>query len=75
MKAEPVVTGMQKPVPGSSNGWIKKKLGLGQFRLRGRVKVGLEALWACLTCEIQQWIRLVWRPQQQTAPVAARAAW
>jgi len=52
------------------NAWIKDKLGLRQFRLRGRVKVGLEALWACLTYNIQQWIRLVWRPQRQVAPVA-----
>jgi transposase len=44
------------------NAWIKDKLGLRQFRLRGLVKVGLEALWACLTYNIQQWIRLVWRP-------------
>jgi transposase len=56
------------------NAWIKDKLGLRQFRLRGRVKVGLEALWACLTYNIQQWIRLVWRPQRQAAPVAAWAA-
>jgi hypothetical protein len=51
------------------NAWIKEKLGLRQFRLRGRIKVGLEALWACLTYNIQQWIRLVWRPQRQAAPV------
>lgn len=56
------------------NAWIKDKLGLRQFRLRGRVKVGLEALWVCLTYNIQQWIRLVWRPQRQAAPIAARAA-
>jgi transposase len=52
------------------NAWIKDKLGLRQFRLRGRAKVELEALWACLTYNIQQWIRLVWRPQRQVAPVA-----
>jgi transposase len=52
------------------NAWIKDKLGLRQFRLRGRVKVGLEALWACLTYTVQQWIRLLWRPQRQAAPVA-----
>ena len=55
------------------NAWIKDKLGLRQFRLRGRIKVGMEALWACLTYNIQQWIRLLWRPQQQGAPVVARA--
>jgi transposase len=55
------------------NAWIKEKLGLRQFRLRGLLKVGLEALWACLTYNIQQWIRLVWRPQQQPAAVEAAA--
>ena len=47
------------------NAWIKVKLGLRQFRVRGRVKVGMEALWACLTYNIQQWMRLRWRPQLQ----------
>ena len=42
------------------NAWIKAKLGLRQFRLRGLLKVGLEALWASLTYNIQQWIRLSW---------------
>jgi transposase len=41
--------------------WIKDKLGLRQFCLRGLIKVGMEALWACLTYNIQQWIRLRWR--------------
>jgi hypothetical protein len=40
---------------------IKDKLGLRQFRLRGLIKVGMEALWACLTYNIQRWIRLRWR--------------
>lgn len=56
------------------NAWIKAKIGLRQFRLRGLVKVGIEALWACLTYNIQQWIRLRWRPQRQGALVGARAA-
>jgi len=43
--------------------WIKEKIGLRQFHLRGLVKAGMEALWACLTYNIQQWIRLVWRPR------------
>jgi transposase len=50
------------------NAWIKEKIGLRQFRLRGLAKVTLEALWACLTYNIQQWIRLVWRPQWPMAP-------
>ena len=44
------------------NAWIKEKLGLRQFRLCGLAKVLLEVLWACLTYNIQQWIRLCWRP-------------
>ena len=43
------------------NAWIKDKLGLKQFRLRGLIKVKLELLWAALTYNIQQWIRLSWR--------------
>jgi transposase len=43
------------------NAWIKAKIGLRQFRVRGLPKVLCEALWACLTYNIQQWIRLSWR--------------
>ena len=46
------------------NAWIKDKIGLRQFRLRGVVKVTMEAVWACLTYNICQWIRLCWKPQQ-----------
>jgi hypothetical protein len=45
------------------NAWLKDKIGLRQFRLRGLIKVGMELLWACLTYNIKQWIRLRWRPQ------------
>jgi transposase len=44
--------------------WIKDKMGLRQFRLRGLAKVTLECLWACLTYNICQWIRLCWKPQR-----------
>jgi hypothetical protein len=43
------------------NAWIKAKMGLRQFHLRGLQKVKMEAVWACLTYNIQQWIRLRWR--------------
>jgi transposase len=46
------------------NAWIKQKLGLRQFHVRGLLKAKLETLWVCLTYNIQQWIRLVWRPQR-----------
>jgi transposase len=45
------------------NAWLKSKIGLRQFRLRGLIKVGIEGMWACLTYNIQQWIRLCWRLQ------------
>ena len=38
--------------------WIKSKLGLRQFHVRGIVKVQTEMLWACLTYNLQHWIRL-----------------
>jgi len=38
--------------------WIKSKLGLRQFHVRGLVKARTEMLWACLTYNLQQWIRL-----------------
>jgi IS5 family transposase len=44
------------------NLWIKAKFGLRQFSVRGLVKVGMEAMWACLTYNIRVWIRLCWRP-------------
>jgi len=47
------------------NAWIKTKLGLRQFHVRGRGKVWMETLWACLTYNIQQWMRLRWIPQRQ----------
>jgi len=40
------------------NAWIKCKLGLRQFHVRGLVKVQMEMLWACLTYNLQQWVRL-----------------
>ena len=49
-----------------SNLWIKSKLGLKQFRLRGLSKVGMEVRWASLTYNVQLWIRRRWRPQWAT---------
>ena len=49
------------------NAWLKDKLGLKQFRLRGLIKVGMEVLWAALTYNIQQWVRLSWRTKLQLA--------
>lgn len=49
------------------NAWLKEKLGLRRFRGRGLAKVRCEALWGCLTYNIQQWIRLCWLPKLATA--------
>ena len=43
--------------------WIKAKFGLRQFNVRGLAKVRSESTWAALTYDIQQWIRLCWRPK------------
>lgn len=40
------------------NLWIKEKFGLRQFSVRGLEKVRIEAIWVCMTYNIQQWIRL-----------------
>jgi len=53
------------------NLWIKEKLGLRKFRLRGLTKVGMETTWACLTYNVQQWIRLIWRPKLKSATATA----
>ena len=45
------------------NAWIKAKIKLRQFSVRGLGKVRQQALWAALTYNIQQYIRLVWRPR------------
>lgn len=53
------------PVAEFANAWLKSKIGLRQFRVRGLGKALCEARWACLTYNIQQWIRLRWRPQME----------
>lgn len=55
------------PIAEFPNAWIKDKFKIRQFRLRGRIKVLMEMLWACLTYNIKQWIRLRWKPRCQAA--------
>jgi transposase len=50
------------PVAEFPNAWLKAKLGLRQFHLRGLAKVLLEVLWAALAYNLAQWTRLCWRP-------------
>ena len=49
------------PVAEFTHAWLKAKLGLRQFCVRGLKKVRCEVLWACLTYNIQQWFRLRWK--------------
>ena len=49
------------------NAWIKDKINLWKFRLRGLAKVATEALWACFTYNVMVWERLVWRGKIFTA--------
>ena len=53
------------------NAWIKEKIGLRQFHVRGLRKVTMEATWACLTYNIKQWIRLCWKPRLVAAAAQA----
>lgn len=38
--------------------WIKERCGLRQFRCRGRVKVTMEATWACLSYNLARWFSI-----------------
>jgi transposase len=51
------------------NAWLKEKLGLRRFRLKGMAKVAIESLWAVITYNLQQGIRL--GLQQQVAGAEA----
>jgi transposase len=45
------------------NAWLKDKIGLRKFHVRGLAKATTEAVWACLTYNVQLWIRLAWNKQ------------
>ena len=48
------------PVAEFPNAWIKEKLGIRKFRLRGLAEAQTEALWGVLTYDALQWFRLSW---------------
>jgi transposase len=52
------------------NCWIKEKLGLRRFHVRGLAKVNLEALWHVITYNVQLWIRKCWLSQGEAEAVA-----
>ncbi len=51
------------PVAEFPHAWIKEKIGLRKFRVRGLRKAEMEVTWACLAHNVAQWIRLCWRPE------------
>ena len=53
------------------NCWIKEKLGIRKFRLRGWAKATTEALWGVFTYDVLQWARLSWRPKLAPAQSVA----
>ena len=61
------------PVAEFPNAWIKDKLGIRKFRLRGMAKAATEALWGAFTYNVQQWIRLSWRPKLMAVATAVTA--
>jgi len=61
------------PVAEFPNAWIKDKLGIRKFRLRGMAKAATEALWGAFTYNVQQWIRLSWRPKLMAGVTVATA--
>ncbi len=61
------------PVAEFPNAWIKDKLGIRKFRLRGMAKAKTEALWGAFTYNVQQWIRLSWRPKLMVSLTVVQA--
>ena len=59
---------LRAPVAEFTNAWLKAKMGLRQFCVRGLKKVRCEVLWACLAHNLQQWYRLRWKPRLIPAP-------
>jgi transposase len=52
------------PVAEFSNACLKEKRGLRKFLRRGRVKARAELAWACLSCNVAIWIRVVWKKRR-----------
>jgi hypothetical protein len=61
------------PVAEFPNAWIKDRLGIRKFRLRGMAKAGTEALWGAITYNVQRGIRLSWLPKRRAAATGATA--
>ncbi len=48
--------------------WIKERCGLRQFRCRGRIKVAMEATWACLSYNLTRWFSIRRKLTMERAP-------
>lgn len=48
--------------------WIKERCGLRQFRCRGRLKVAMEATWACLSYNLARWFGLRRKLNMEISP-------
>ncbi len=48
--------------------WIKERCGLRQFRCRSRLKVSMEATWACLSYNLARWFSLRRKFNMELAP-------
>lgn len=49
------------PMAEFRNCWIKAKLGLWAFHVRGLARAQAEALWVCFTHNLQHWMRVRWQ--------------
>jgi Transposase DDE domain len=62
---------LRGPTAEFPHAWLKQKLGLRKFHVRGLARARIEAQWAALTYNAQRWIRLCWSPARATATAAA----
>jgi hypothetical protein len=60
----------RKGVTEFPNLWTNEKFRQRRFRVRGLGKAACEAIWACLTYNIQQQVRVRWRAQLAAAAAA-----
>jgi hypothetical protein len=52
------------PVAEFSKACRKEKRGLRKFLRRGRARARTELAWACLSCNVATWIRVVWNKRR-----------
>jgi len=52
------IYGQRSKIAEFPHAWIKERCGLRQFRCRGRLKVSMEATWACLSYNLARWFSI-----------------